>query len=133
MDLFPASRSSPNENFTASRYLALMRQPLVQSNLPQPQADCVVVGASFAGLACATVLARAGMRVTVLERKVDPGEKLHTTGIIVKDAIDQIALLDACRQSWCIVSTEYGSMRRISDTWISPRPATIFSPPIPRK
>ena len=53
-----------------------------------------MVGASFAGLACATVLARAGLRVTVLERKADPGEKLHTTGIIVKDAIDQITLLD---------------------------------------
>lgn len=58
------------------------------------QADCVVVGASFAGLACATTLARAGKQVVVLERKSDPGEKLHTTGIIVKDAIDQIALLD---------------------------------------
>ena len=56
--------------------------------------DCVVVGASFAGLACATALARAGARVTVLEKKSDPGEKLHTTGIIVKDAIDQVALLD---------------------------------------
>ncbi len=59
-----------------------------------PQADCVVVGASFAGLACASVLARAGMHVSVLEKKADPGEKLHTTGIIVKDAVDQIALLD---------------------------------------
>jgi len=67
---------------------------LVQSNSFRQQADCVVVGASFAGLACATVLARAGLRVTVLERKADPGEKLHTTGIIVKDAIDQITLLD---------------------------------------
>ncbi len=57
-------------------------------------ADCVVVGASFAGLACATALARAGARVTVLEKKNDPGEKLHTTGIIVKDVIDQVALLD---------------------------------------
>lgn len=56
--------------------------------------DCVIVGASFAGLACATVLARAGLRVRVLEKKADAGEKLHTTGIIVKDAIDQIALLD---------------------------------------
>jgi digeranylgeranylglycerophospholipid reductase len=56
--------------------------------------DCVVVGASFAGLACASVLARAGMRVTVLEKKADVGEKLHTTGIIVKDVIDQVALLD---------------------------------------
>ncbi len=58
------------------------------------QSDCVVVGASFAGLACATALARAGMRVIVLERKADVGDKLHTTGIIVKDAVDQIALLD---------------------------------------
>ncbi len=59
-----------------------------------PQTDCVIVGASFAGLACATSLARAGLRVRVLEKKADAGEKLHTTGILVKDAIDQIALLD---------------------------------------
>jgi digeranylgeranylglycerophospholipid reductase len=58
------------------------------------QNDCVVVGASFAGLACATALARAGMRVVVLERKADVGDKLHTTGILVKDAVDQVALLD---------------------------------------
>ena len=58
------------------------------------QSDCVVVGASFAGLACSTALARAGLRVTVLERKSDVGEKLHTTGILVKDAVDQIAMLD---------------------------------------
>ena len=58
------------------------------------QADCAIVGASFAGLACASVLARAGMRVSVLEKKADSGEKLHTTGIIVKDAVDQVALLD---------------------------------------
>ena len=60
----------------------------------QSDTDCVVVGASFAGLASALALARAGLRVTVLEKKADPGTKLHTTGIIVKDAIDQIALLD---------------------------------------
>lgn len=58
------------------------------------RADCVVVGASFAGLACATALARAGLAVTVVEKKADPGEKLHTTGIIVKDAIDEIPLLE---------------------------------------
>lgn len=34
------------------------------------------------------------MKVSVLERKADSGAKLHTTGIIVKDAIDQVALLD---------------------------------------
>lgn len=58
------------------------------------RSDCVVVGASFAGLACAHALARMGLRVTVIEKKADPGEKLHTTGIIVKDAVDQITLLD---------------------------------------
>jgi len=52
------------------------------------------VGASFAGLACATVLARRGLRVRVLERKDDPGDQLHTTGIIVKEVVDQVALFD---------------------------------------
>jgi digeranylgeranylglycerophospholipid reductase len=56
--------------------------------------DCTIVGASFAGLACATVLARRSLRVRVLERKQDPGDKLHTTGIIVKEVVDQIALFD---------------------------------------
>ena len=60
-----------------------------------PRRDCIVVGASFAGLACATALARQGAAVTVLERKDDPGAKLHTTGILVKDALDQVPLLDA--------------------------------------
>ncbi len=58
------------------------------------QTDCTIVGASFAGLACAAELAREGMNVCVLERKTDAGSKLHTTGIIVKDAIGQVALLD---------------------------------------
>jgi digeranylgeranylglycerophospholipid reductase len=40
------------------------------------------------------VLARRGLRVQVLERKQDPGEKLHTTGIIVKEVVDQIVLFD---------------------------------------
>jgi flavin-dependent dehydrogenase len=59
------------------------------------KSDCVVVGSSFAGLASAYALARSGLSVTVLEKKLDVGDKLHTTGIVVKDAIDQIALLDA--------------------------------------
>jgi flavin-dependent dehydrogenase len=45
-------------------------------------------------LACATVIARCGLRVRVLERKSDPGDKLHTTGIIVKEVVDQLAFLD---------------------------------------
>lgn len=56
--------------------------------------DCIVVGASFAGLACATALARTGARVTIVEKKRDVGDKLHTTGILVKEAVEQIPLLD---------------------------------------
>lgn len=62
---------------------------------PPDGADCTVVGASFAGLASAWAMARAGLRVVVLEKKGDPGARLHTTGILVKDAMDQVALLDA--------------------------------------
>ena len=54
--------------------------------------DLVVVGASFAGAACAIAAAQRGLRVCVLERKRDPGEKLHTTGIIVKEAAEQTLL-----------------------------------------
>jgi flavin-dependent dehydrogenase len=52
------------------------------------QWDVVVVGASFAGAACALAARRAGLRVSVLERKRDPGMRLHTTGIIVREAAE---------------------------------------------
>jgi flavin-dependent dehydrogenase len=52
--------------------------------------DLVVVGASFAGLACARAAARSGLRVLVLEKKQAAGARLHTTGLIVKDAVDEV-------------------------------------------
>lgn len=52
------------------------------------QWDLVVVGASFAGAACALAARRAGLRVCVLERKRDPGIRLHTTGIVVREAAE---------------------------------------------
>lgn len=56
--------------------------------------DTVIVGAGFAGLACAAALARRGASVTVLDRKRDAGEKLHTTGILVREVLDGVPLLD---------------------------------------
>lgn len=55
--------------------------------------DLLVVGASFAGLACARAAALAGLSVMVLEKKASAGAKLHTTGIIVKDAVDSVPWL----------------------------------------
>jgi digeranylgeranylglycerophospholipid reductase len=75
--------------------LALPSALILTSPSISNSVDCTIVGASFAGLACATVLARRGLRVRVLERKHDPGDQLHTTGIIVKEVVDQIALFDS--------------------------------------
>jgi flavin-dependent dehydrogenase len=54
--------------------------------------DVVIVGASFAGTACAIAAGQRGLRVCVLERRRDPGATLRTTGIIVKDAAGRTLL-----------------------------------------
>ncbi|WP_419164520.1 NAD(P)/FAD-dependent oxidoreductase [Candidatus Palauibacter sp.] len=53
--------------------------------------DLLVVGAGFAGLACARRAAERGLSVLVLDRKSEPGEHIHTTGILVKEAWDEWA------------------------------------------
>jgi len=54
--------------------------------------DLVIVGASFAGLVCARTAAMRGLKTLVLERKEDPGARVSTTGILVKEAADELAL-----------------------------------------
>ncbi|MGH8026679.1 MAG: NAD(P)/FAD-dependent oxidoreductase [Pseudoxanthomonas sp.] len=54
--------------------------------------DAIIVGSSFGGAACALAARAGGLRVCVLERKQDPGERLHTTGIIVKEAAEDTDL-----------------------------------------
>ena len=53
--------------------------------------DVVIVGAGFAGLACARQAARAGLKVVVLERKTRMESPIHTTGILVKEAQEEWA------------------------------------------
>ncbi len=50
--------------------------------------DLVIVGGSFAGLACARTAALRGMKVAVIDAKPEPGARVRTTGIIVKEACD---------------------------------------------
>lgn len=52
-------------------------------------ADVEIVGASFAGLACARASAARGLRTVVWERKRDPGEGVRTTGLLVKEADEE--------------------------------------------
>ncbi len=52
--------------------------------------DLTIVGGGFAGLVCARVAAQRGLRVAVLEAKPDAGARPHTTGIMVKEAADEV-------------------------------------------
>ncbi len=52
--------------------------------------DLVIVGASFAGLICAKTAALRGLKVVVIEAKAEPGARIHTTGILVKEASDEV-------------------------------------------
>jgi digeranylgeranylglycerophospholipid reductase len=54
------------------------------------QVDLVIVGASFAGLICAKTAARRGLRTVVIEAKDEPGARIHTTGILVKEASEEV-------------------------------------------
>ena len=51
---------------------------------PRP-VDLVIIGASFAGLLCAKTAALRGLRTVVIEAKEEPGARIHTTGILVKE------------------------------------------------
>lgn len=57
---------------------------------PAIDADLIVVGASFAGLTTARTAAMRGLKVIVLEAKPDPGARIHTSGILVREAIEEI-------------------------------------------
>ncbi|MGD9784414.1 MAG: NAD(P)/FAD-dependent oxidoreductase [Hyphomicrobiaceae bacterium] len=55
-----------------------------------PRYDLVIVGASFAGLVAARTAAMRGLSVAVLEAKSNVAERVATTGILVKEAAEEI-------------------------------------------
>ena len=57
---------------------------------PDDLYDLLIIGASFAGLTAAKTAAMRGLRVAVIERKSEPGARIHTTGILVKEAADEV-------------------------------------------
>jgi digeranylgeranylglycerophospholipid reductase len=52
--------------------------------------DLLIVGASFAGLVAPRTAAMRGLDVTVLEAKPEAGARVATTGILVKEAAEEI-------------------------------------------
>lgn len=51
--------------------------------------DLVIIGASFAGLVAARTAAHRGLKVAVIDAKPEPGARVRTTGILVKEAADE--------------------------------------------
>lgn len=54
-----------------------------------PDYDLIIVGASFAGLVAARTAAHRGLKVAVIDTKKEPGARVRSTGILVKEAIDE--------------------------------------------
>lgn len=52
--------------------------------------DLAIAGASFAGLAAAHRAAKRGLEVVVLEKKAEAGRPIHTTGILVQEALARL-------------------------------------------
>ncbi len=48
--------------------------------------DLIVVGASFAGIACARAAAARGLRTSILEQKLEPGQQPASTGLLLREA-----------------------------------------------
>lgn len=63
--------------------------PTVLGKRQQPDYDLVIVGASFAGLVAARTAAHRGLKVAVIDAKTEPGARMRSTGILVKEAIDE--------------------------------------------
>jgi digeranylgeranylglycerophospholipid reductase len=52
--------------------------------------DLLIVGAGFAGLAAARTAASRGLTVGVIDAKREAGARVHTSGILVREAIEEI-------------------------------------------
>ena len=57
---------------------------------PQFDYDLTIVGASFTGLVAAKTAAMRGLKVAVIEAKKEAGARVRTTGILVKEAVEEI-------------------------------------------
>ena len=58
--------------------------------------DVIIIGAGLAGLQCARLLARKGLRVLLVDRKNTLEQKIHTTGIFVRRTLLDFDIPDDC-------------------------------------
>ena len=58
--------------------------------------DVVIVGAGLAGLQCARLLGRQGLRVLLIDRKASLEQSIHTTGIFVRRTLEDFDIPNDC-------------------------------------
>jgi flavin-dependent dehydrogenase len=58
--------------------------------------DVTIIGAGLAGLQCARLLARQGVKILLVDRKNTLDQKIHTTGIFVRRTLVDFDLPDDC-------------------------------------
>ena len=58
--------------------------------------DVTIIGAGLAGLQCARLLARKGLRILLVDRKNALDQKIHTTGIFVRRTLVDFDIPDDC-------------------------------------
>jgi flavin-dependent dehydrogenase len=58
--------------------------------------DVTIIGAGLAGLQCARLLARTGLRILLVDRKNALDQKIHTTGIFVRRTLVDFDIPDDC-------------------------------------
>jgi flavin-dependent dehydrogenase len=58
--------------------------------------DVVIVGAGLAGLQCARLLGRQGLRVLLIDRKASLEQSIHTTGIFVRKTLEDFDIPADC-------------------------------------
>ncbi|HEX3252775.1 MAG TPA: FAD-dependent oxidoreductase, partial [Pyrinomonadaceae bacterium] len=58
--------------------------------------DVAIIGAGLAGLQCARLLARQGLKVLLVDRKHSLDQKIHTTGIFVRRTLVDFDIPDDC-------------------------------------
>jgi flavin-dependent dehydrogenase len=56
--------------------------------------DVAIIGAGLAGLQCARLLARQGLKVVLVDRKATLDQKIHTTGIFVRKTLVDFDIQD---------------------------------------
>jgi flavin-dependent dehydrogenase len=58
--------------------------------------DVTIIGAGLAGLQCARLLGREGLRVLLVDRKASLDQKIHTTGIFVRRTLEDFDIPEDC-------------------------------------